>query len=155
MDGIGQDDFRRAIEMTKNNRAITLLVVYLVSCVPAQCALVVCVRPDGTARFASANHACADGENVVQECHTAASRKAHGRSAGDSVSRDRCCEDYPVGMPAEQLDPKDLEKSAPASVDSPPPAHFAVHSTCGRPLPVEFGPEQTFPTHLKTIILLI
>jgi len=141
--------------MRKTYSVITILVIYLLSCVAAQAALVVCVRADGTARLASADHGCPEDAGAAQECHTAASNKTGGKSVRHSVSNDRCCKDYPVEISAGQVAPSEPDKSAAASVYAVRPAYIAPDAACGKIPPAEFGPEQTFPAHLKTVILLI
>jgi hypothetical protein len=141
--------------MRKTYRVITILVIYLLSCIQAQAALVVCVKADGTARLASVDHGCPEDAGVAQECHTAASNKTGRKSFRHFVSKGRCCKDYPVGISAGQVAPREPEKPAAASVDAARPAYFAADVTCGQEPPAELGPEQTFPTHLKTVILLI
>jgi hypothetical protein len=153
--GIGCNGSRRASAMRKTYSVITILVIYLFSCIPAQAALVVCVRADGTARFVSVDHGCPNGADAPQECHTGASHKEGRESARHSISRDRCCQDYAVEISAGQIAPREQEKSAAASVDAFRTAHLAPDMACGKILPAELGPEQTFPTHLKTVILLI
>ena len=155
MGGIGRNGPRRASAMRKTYSVITILVVYLFSCITAQAALVVCVRADGTARFVSADRGCSDGADTPQRCHTETSHKAGRDSIQHSISRDRCCQDYAVEISAGQIAPREPEKSAAASVDAFRTAHLAPDMACGKILPAELGPEQTFQTHLKTVILLI
>ena len=153
--GIGRNGPRRVSAMRRTYSLITILVIYLLSCIPAPAALVVCVRADGTARLASARNACHSNKYVARECHGATCGETDGHRARPSVMRGRCCNDYPVVVSAAQVTAREPEKSAAASVDAARPAHLAPDLARGRILAAELGPEQTFPTHIKTVILLI
>jgi hypothetical protein len=144
---------RLAQKMMKAGEGIILLVIYTLSCIPAQSAWVVCVRADGTARYTAANHGCAE-YTIAEEHEATTSHNANGHDGRSSLAQKPCCEDYPAGTSIEQLVPQDSEKAAAAPGPLLVATDLAAEAGSGSSVePTE--PVQKSLPHLETVILLI